>query len=82
MIVLSFLKKNTLQNGHCRAWQIASQDSIKKTDILGHVPCSILPQKDCNIDLRDTSRTCAGLVQPELISVFNSYSQSTFMNNS
>ncbi len=27
---------------------------MKETDILGHVPCSTLPQKDYNIDLRDT----------------------------
>ena len=32
---------------------------MKETDILGHVPCSTLPQKDYNIDLRDTNpRTC------------------------
>ena len=51
MIVLSFL------HCHCRVASCMGQfreESIKETDILGHVPCSILPQKDCNIDLRDT----------------------------
>ncbi len=30
------------------------EETMKETDILGHVPCSTLPQKDYNIDLRDT----------------------------
>ncbi len=41
----------------CMAAQVASQfreESMKETDILGHVPCSTLPQKDYNIDLSDT----------------------------
>ncbi len=55
---------------------------MKETDILGHVPCSTFPQKDCNIDLRDTLEESKDVCWTCLVRFYLCVSLSIFMNNS
>ncbi len=63
------LKKCSSCMATCQPVQGGIYDEGIETDMVGHVPCSTLPQKDYNIDLRDTVKDMCWTRQPDFISV-------------